>query len=715
MKLRVKYCLMASFIFSLFLYQQSFGAAGDTVWIDAKIRDFHADGSHPDFQNPPAGCPGKGYVLSKIDTTDQKSDFPGDNRGPRRSPSAQCIASDASFSDWYNDKAPSVNRPFSVRLPFVEDANGMLTFRDDNFFPLDTHGIWSPVSLSNPPLPTFGTEGLHDDETSLNPPTGPLRNFSFTTEFHATFTYFKGKNQIFKFTGDDDCWAFINDSLVIDLGGKHGALTDSVNLDLLPAGFLQDKKSYQLDFFHAERMIYESHVWITTSIQLQPRVKTLFLKAKVRDVQRYGMPNGVADFENEKYLEPLKGMVLPYIDTTDLYSIFPGDNRGPRLTALGRSGAEITNDQTFHCWYNDTDTVVNRPFWYTIKLGEVTPGVWGIDNNAYFPLDKDSAWQPFYPNGPMPFQGFGMNDPKFDALGHNYSFTTEIHSMVTYNKGAGQFFKFCGDDDVWVFVKDSLVIDLGGLHNKACDSIWLDSIRSGFLQDGQDYRFDFFHAERHTVSSNLSILTNFRLTTFDQPGIAASAWFSNHAGFSDTTSNTQAFVKTGDTLWVQVYGNSKSPGIDQTSVVLSGPGGEKETVTLTETSGRSGTYRGYILWGSTTGTPTPENGRIEVPANKITLTVADPSLADSIPTKISFKTAAVAFAPGIRFMNNGRFFVNQDGLVTFFKLDGKTVARMAVRAGTHYAVSGIKTSGILVFAYKTKGTTIKGKFIGKAY
>ena len=38
-----------------------------------------------------------------------------------------------------------------------------------------------------------------------------------------------GHDIIFEFSGDDDFWLYVDDELVLDLGGVHSAMTGSVN------------------------------------------------------------------------------------------------------------------------------------------------------------------------------------------------------------------------------------------------------------------------------------------------------------------------------------------------------------------------------------------------------------------------------------------------------------------------------------------------------
>ena len=84
---------------------------------------------------------------------------------------------------------------------------------------------------------------------------------------------------------------------------------------------------------------------------------------------------------------------------------------------------------------------------------------------------------------------------------HNYGFAMELHYEFTYRPGL--FIDFLGDDDFWVFINDSLTVDLGGVYEMDSASFSLSG-----LEPGRRYKLDIFRAERHTMGSNTRITTD---------------------------------------------------------------------------------------------------------------------------------------------------------------------------------------------------------------
>ncbi len=137
-----------------------------------------------------------------------------------------------SFSQWYLD-VPNVNETVLATLTLVKGANGVYSYDDTSFFPLDGKG--------------FGNFGKTN------------HNFHFTSEVRYWFQYQAAKNATLTFNGDDDVWVFVNGKLTVDISGTHGRTEDSVvinpatkDMDGNALGLVEGK-IYEIVVFQAER------------------------------------------------------------------------------------------------------------------------------------------------------------------------------------------------------------------------------------------------------------------------------------------------------------------------------------------------------------------------------------------------------------------------------------------------------------------------------
>ncbi len=178
-------------------------------------------------------------------------------------------------------------------------------------------------------------------------------------------------------------------------------------------------------------------------------------------------------------------------------------------------------------WYDEKKLDNLALVMLTLEQEKQFDGFYAYSNPNFFPIDNK-----VYGNEGKP---------------HNYHFGLEAHAQFTYKKG--QILNFVADDDVWVFIDNKLVLDLGGIHASLSKNVDVDKLG---LTEGKTYPIDIFFSERHTVQSTFKIQTNILLKSL-KPMI-------------DEFGNSLTFTS-GELTVVDDHGNAATTGEVQNPVV----------------------------------------------------------------------------------------------------------------------------------------------------
>ena len=219
---------------------------------------------------------------------------------------------------------------------------------------------------------------------------------------------------------------------------------------------------------------------------------------------------------------------------------------------------------------------------------------WGIDKvgdsshrGQFFPFD--AADKVFKEESGRLVQNGITADNAGNHVNHHFGLSMSTRFVqpkggLTNNNNNDMTFEFAGDDDVWVFIDDVLVGDIGGIHNRASLSInfhtgnikvndnydgtlkskYQEASKAGDTRwegntfaDDTNHTLKFFYLERGATDSNMEL--KFNLVTvpesdiikFDQDGkfvqSAEFALYKTDENFTDTTNDKNALLGSGTT------------------------------------------------------------------------------------------------------------------------------------------------------------------------
>ncbi|XXY44390.1 DUF4215 domain-containing protein [Sorangium sp. So ce269] len=217
----------------------------------------------------------------------------------------------------------------------------------------------------------------------------------------------------------------------------------------------------------------------------------------------------------------LDGTVQPTLDAEGK----PVNAYGNPFVTPSADNGWTSGQNNFRWWYRDNPNY-NRTLVTTIDMIEAGAGSgrFVYERNPFWPVDAD-------PPG---------TDPALDSLvadglertrdaGHNFYFTSEVRYWFQFTPDTtasnNPVLTFYGDDDVWVFIKNTLTADIGGIHGRAEESVTiLDTgdarvtpcddagcpTRAAYnvdlnLEAGKVYEIVVFQAERHVTGSNYQL------------------------------------------------------------------------------------------------------------------------------------------------------------------------------------------------------------------
>lgn len=246
---------------------------------------------------------------------------------------------------------------FDSAVDNYESTGGLLTLDEKGYYSFDADSQKATYNTASHEFTVTNRVCTNQSSTPCFAPFGDdseNNKYSFGMNLGAEFYMPEGgkvnnQDMVFDFTGDDDVWVFIDDVLVLDLGGIHQALDGSINFATgkitydktqshgsQPAGTIGQAftdagrtwdstpyKTHHLSFFYLERGDGGSNCKIKFNLPVKP--------SKAIDIEKETL--GTID-ENKQFQFQLfvDGSSTPYQDKYSVYDAYTNQVVQPNMS-----------------------------------------------------------------------------------------------------------------------------------------------------------------------------------------------------------------------------------------------------------------------------------------------------------------------------------------------------------------------------------------------